>query len=61
LLVLENLGEKRRTVGVDLRDQLASARCDVRITVDLPVRMLERNADFGAAVLEDVYLPDAGQ
>jgi hypothetical protein len=61
LLELENVGEERRTVVIELREQLPGARRDVRVTVDLAVRVLQGDADLGAAVLEDVHLPHAGQ
>ena len=42
-------------------DQRVGARRQVRVGVDLPVRMGQGDADFLAPVLEAEHLPDPGQ
>src|SRR5699024_9932368 len=56
--------EAREQVGalaVDLPQQRLRARRDVRIGVDLAVRVLQSDADLLAAVLEGEHLLHAGQ
>src|SRR5690606_1538995 len=54
---LEEVG----SLALDLREEGARARRDVRVRVDLPVRVVQRDADLLAAVLEREHLLDAGQ
>ena len=61
LLEAEDVLEQRAAVAFDRADQLGRARRDVRVGVDLSVRVVQRHADRFAAVLERKDLLDAGQ
>ena len=61
LLEAEDVLEQRAAVTLDRADQLGRARRDVRVGVDLSVRVVQRHADRFAAVLERKDLLDAGQ
>ncbi len=60
-LKLQNALEKIRSERRDRVDDPLRARCDIGVSVNLPVRVVKRDTDRLPAILEDKNLLDARQ